>query len=119
MPTMKPSVPPGHVLIEWTSTLTVDYSLPGAGAGDPPSAGAREEPAAYSYDQVATAVSAGADLVTGGLGISGSGADLADLVARAALALLRNPGITELDEVIRASYDDPPEKVRGWWNGWH
>jgi hypothetical protein len=73
--------------------------------------------AAYSREQVAEALNAGADLVRDGLEAGERDADLINLVVKAALTLLDEPGLS-LDEVIGRCYDAEPAVVRGWWGGW-
>ena len=73
---------------------------------------------AFTRAQVEQAANAGADLVRDGLDIGDRDTDLINLVVNAALTMLDEPGISDLDDVIRRCYETEPAEVRGWWNGW-
>jgi hypothetical protein len=70
--------------------------------------------ALYSRDQVSDAVNAGANLLVEEIEPDDHGISLVDLVVNAALTLLDDPGCTDLNEVIRRCYDDPPSEVLSW-----
>ena len=71
----------------------------------------------YTYEQVSTAVNAGADLVTDGLaGLGDMERDLVNLVVNAALTVLEQPRVRTFDGVVRRCYSDSPREVRRWWD---
>ena len=73
---------------------------------------------AFTRAQVEQAANAGADLVRDGLDIGDRDTDLINLVVNATLTMLDEPGVSDLDDVIRRCYETEPAEVRGWWNGW-
>ncbi|MFJ7205594.1 hypothetical protein ACIQWR_18905 [Streptomyces sp. NPDC098789] len=79
-------------------------------------AGVHREVYVWTREDIATAVNAGADLVTAELG-SERDQDLMNMVVNAVLHILENPNAS-LDEVIRENYEEEPEEVRSWWSGW-
>ncbi|OKH95406.1 hypothetical protein [Streptomyces uncialis] len=69
----------------------------------------------YTRADISKAVNGGADLVHDELGLGERDYDLLGLIVNAAMAVLDQPG-TSLDDVIRDSYKEEPEEVRGWWD---
>lgn len=74
---------------------------------------ATDQPKTYTLDQVNAAINEGADLVIEGQSLSDRATDLVHLACNAIGQVLKEPGIT-LDEAILRSYEADPETVRRW-----
>ena len=66
---------------------------------------------AFTRTQVERAVHNGADLVRDGLEVGDQDSDLIELVIHAALALLDDPGISDLEDAIRCSSEAGPAEM--------
>jgi hypothetical protein len=69
------------------------------------------------------AINTGADLVIDGLDLGERDSDLVNIVANAIGHALRNPDVTELDDVLNANwqceddqYETAAQWVRSWWD---